>query len=81
MNDQCETCGVGYYLPSGVCDHCNLSRVWSYPRFGLIFETVHNFGEPGSVKFRFFSGRVHGPVCPTRKEAFWRWFLNRFFNR
>jgi len=19
----CDTCGIGYYLPSGVCDHCN----------------------------------------------------------
>ena len=21
--DQCDICGIGYYLPSGVCDHCN----------------------------------------------------------
>jgi len=21
--NQCETCGIGYRLPSGVCDHCN----------------------------------------------------------
>jgi len=19
----CQTCGIGYYLPSNVCDHCN----------------------------------------------------------
>lgn len=21
--NECHTCGIGYYLPSGVCDHCN----------------------------------------------------------
>lgn len=27
MNDElCATCGIGYYLPSGVCDHCNCIR-------------------------------------------------------
>lgn len=20
---ECETCGIGYHLPSGKCDHCN----------------------------------------------------------
>lgn len=24
---QCQTCGVGYFLPSGWCDHCNSKRV------------------------------------------------------
>lgn len=22
--DECQNCGIGYYLPSGVCDHCNV---------------------------------------------------------
>ena len=22
----CSVCGIGYYLPSGVCDHCNMRR-------------------------------------------------------
>ena len=25
-DDQCSTCGVGFYLPSGVCDHCNTRK-------------------------------------------------------
>ncbi|WP_020476251.1 hypothetical protein [Zavarzinella formosa] len=23
--DECQTCGIGSFLPSGVCDHCNTS--------------------------------------------------------
>lgn len=23
IDDLCETCGIGYILPSGVCDHCD----------------------------------------------------------
>lgn len=26
IDDQCTVCGVGYYLPSDVCDHCNVHR-------------------------------------------------------
>lgn len=26
MNPLCSTCGVGYYLPSSVCDHCDNAR-------------------------------------------------------
>lgn len=26
MSDLCETCGVGYYLPSGPCDHCDSAK-------------------------------------------------------
>lgn len=22
----CDTCGIGFYLPSGLCDHCNLPK-------------------------------------------------------
>lgn len=25
--DQCETCGIGFFLPSGTCDHCNTRRI------------------------------------------------------
>lgn len=23
---QCEICGIGFFLPSGTCDHCNTRR-------------------------------------------------------
>jgi len=26
FEDMCETCGIGFYLPSGLCDHCNLPK-------------------------------------------------------
>lgn len=26
MLDLCIPCGIGFYLPSGICDHCNLPR-------------------------------------------------------
>jgi len=26
MNELCENCSIGYYHPSGHCDHCNLMR-------------------------------------------------------
>lgn len=28
-DDACDTCGCGYYLPSGRCDHCNSVRTAS----------------------------------------------------
>lgn len=31
MDELCETCGIGYYLPSGVCDHCNSPRKHQCP--------------------------------------------------
>lgn len=27
MSDECTTCGAGFYLPSGTCDHCDTARV------------------------------------------------------
>lgn len=26
FDDVCVTCGIGYYLPSGRCDHCDTKR-------------------------------------------------------
>ena len=26
FDDMCDVCGSGFYLPSGVCDHCNLPK-------------------------------------------------------
>lgn len=81
MMDQCETCGIGYHLPSGACDHCNCHRVLYHNQFGLMLAKVRNFGEHGSVNYCVFSGKLHGPVYPTRRQALWHWFTNRFFNR
>lgn len=27
FDDMCVTCGIGYYLPSGRCDHCDTQKV------------------------------------------------------
>lgn len=37
MSDElCETCGIGYYLPSGVCDHCNVRQAHSPAPLGSV---------------------------------------------
>lgn len=79
MNNECKTCGVGYYLPSGHCNHCDRQRVHKVLLLGIMMERVYGWtgDEP---HYRVFSGKMHGPICPTRREAFWRWFTSRFFN-
>lgn len=32
MIAECDVCGCGCYLPSGVCDHCNTRRPYSERR-------------------------------------------------
>jgi len=49
---------------------------------GLMLEEIYEW-MPGESKtyYRVYSGKMHGPVCPTRREALWQWFINRFFLR
>lgn len=46
-------------------------------KFGFAFEYFWFDDTPKDKPlFRFYSGRIHGPVCPTRREAFFKWWKN-----
>lgn len=44
-------------------------------RFGLMLEKS-NSPEWAHSPWRVYSARIHGPMCATRRDAFWQWFKN-----
>ena len=48
--DLCNTCGVGLYFPSGVCDHCDSKEIPdSFSRACSNDVTVHRMLEQGKT--------------------------------
>lgn len=80
LDEVCDICGVGYYLPSGVCDHCNIK--YSSVKIGDLVEIDREHIKYGEVRSerdvklyadKFYVARkiiqrANTPVYQTRKE-------------
>lgn len=67
---ECETCGIGFYLPSGRCDHCNCRRtdVLAPPSGARIrrFTAYVDYGMMGSESYEVVTAADHDRLLAER---------------